>query len=57
MLPLLIRVRLEQEALSSGAADANYPRGYWSSPGAHACFEGDVEAKKDFNRLRDLMGF
>ena len=25
--------------------------------GAKYPFEGDVEAKKDFNRLRDLMGF
>ena len=52
MLPRqLIRVRLEQEALSSGAADANYPRGYWSSPGAHACFEGDVEALSLLHRF------
>ena len=52
MLPRrLICVRPEQEALSSGAADANYPRWYWSSPGAHACFEGDVEALSLLHRF------
>ena len=36
------RLALIEEALVSGCADPNYPRWYWSSPGAHACFEGDV---------------
>jgi len=45
------RLALIEEALSSGAADANYPRGYWSSPGAHACFEGDVEALSLLHRF------
>ena len=42
---------IEARPLSSGAADANYPRGYWSSPGAHACFEGDVEALSLLHRF------
>ncbi|EOD28217.1 hypothetical protein EMIHUDRAFT_114254 [Emiliania huxleyi CCMP1516] len=52
--PLALLVRPDEgnlEALSSGAADANYPRGYWSSPGAHACFEGDVEALSLLHRF------
>ena len=37
------RLALIEEALTGKCADPNYPRWYWSSPGAHACFEGDVD--------------
>jgi len=45
------RLALIEEALTGGCADPNYPRWYWSSPGAHACFEGDVEALELLHRF------
>lgn len=45
------QLALIEEALTSGCADPNYPQWYWSSPGAHACFEGDVQALQVLNRF------
>lgn len=44
------RLELIEDVLASGCADPNFPRTYWCTPCAHACFEGDCEALELLHR-------